>query len=239
MSQSEVWQPPPQRLPRQRYSQQWNATGNDRGAWSVSDVLIIDHDAVVEPGHDDDRIVARYQRNFHGKPPFDAFRQRDRQTGEWRHFALASSDYTATGVLALDGKDAGAFIANEEPDPFGFCPVGFYVPDWHDAHDGSVLPGSEYWNDNRMWPDGTLGFVWGCVWADDSDWKVQALDLSRIQDGIITRDDRWGYLRLDTISDDPKDFIRVSPGMGGGKPSVTFSVPKTFSIAGNHTGDGD
>ena len=230
MNQSEPWQPPPQRLPRQRYSQHWN-NDNGRDPWSVTDVMIVDHDA-------DELVVVRYQRNFHGEPPFDAFRQRDRRTGEWRHFALAASDYTATGVLALDGRDAGAFIADEKPDKFGFCPVGFYVPDWHDVHDGSVLPGSKYWNDNRMWPDGTLGFVWGCVWADDSDWKVQALDLSRIQDGIITRDDRWGYLRLDTISDDPKDFIRVHSGFSGADPTVTFSVPQTYGITGNFLSGG-
>lgn len=251
MNQSEAWQPPPQRLPRQRYSQHWD-NNKSGGSWGATDVMIVDHDLVHEHASDDELVVARYRRNYHGQPPFEPFRQRDRETGEWRHYALVSGDYTATSVLLLDApvsamkqkydsaqsRIASIPVAGEQPDAFGFCPVGFYVPDWHDVHDGSILPGSEYWNDNRMWPDGSLGFVWGCTWADDSDWKVQALDLSRVQDGVITRDDRWGYLRLDTVSDDPKDFIRVHSGFAGAEPTVTFSVPRTYSITGNFLSGG-
>lgn len=41
-----------------------------------------------------------------------------------------------------------------------------------------------------------FGFVAGCVWADDSSWKVQYLDLSRAAEGVLRRDDRFGYLEL-------------------------------------------
>jgi hypothetical protein len=40
------------------------------------------------------------------------------------------------------------------------------------------------------------GFVAGCVWGDDSSWKIQYLDLSRVEEGIIQRDERFGYIEL-------------------------------------------
>lgn len=40
------------------------------------------------------------------------------------------------------------------------------------------------------------GFVAGCVWGDDSRWKVQYLDLSRIDEGIVKREERFGYIEL-------------------------------------------
>ncbi|HKH93282.1 MAG TPA: hypothetical protein VKA54_15870 [Gemmatimonadaceae bacterium] len=41
-----------------------------------------------------------------------------------------------------------------------------------------------------------FGFVAGCVWGDDNSWKVQYLDLSRAAEGILRRDDRFGYIEL-------------------------------------------
>ena len=46
-------------------------------------------------------------------------------------------------------------------------------------------------------PDnGDLGFVWGCKWGDDSSWKVECLDLSRVAEGVLKRDSRLGYYEL-------------------------------------------
>jgi len=36
----------------------------------------------------------------------------------------------------------GKVLASEEPSATGFCPTGFYVPDWWDINDSSILPGS-------------------------------------------------------------------------------------------------
>jgi hypothetical protein len=38
--------------------------------------------------------------------------------------------------------------------------------------------------------------VAGCVWGDDSSKKIQYLDLSHISEGIIHRDERFGYVEL-------------------------------------------
>ncbi len=41
-----------------------------------------------------------------------------------------------------------------------------------------------------------FGFVAGCLWGDDSSWKIQFLDLSEIQGGVIKRDNRFGYIEM-------------------------------------------
>jgi hypothetical protein len=41
-----------------------------------------------------------------------------------------------------------------------------------------------------------FGFVAGCVWGDDSSWKVQYLDLAEAGKGIVRREERFGYIEL-------------------------------------------
>lgn len=41
-----------------------------------------------------------------------------------------------------------------------------------------------------------FGFVAGCIWGDDSTYKIQYLDLSEVGKGILKRDDRFGYIVL-------------------------------------------
>lgn len=140
--------------------------------------------------------------------------------------------------------ESGRVVA-EEPDAGGggFCPVGFYVPDWWDVNDGSLIPGSEYWDADREWPTGDFGFVWGCHWGDDGSWKVQYLDLSQVQQGVVRREERFGYVELATFGfdspcitldagrprrSDPSQFIRVA--RGGGVAQVTFAVEMQFGL---------
>jgi hypothetical protein len=179
--------------------------------------------------------VCEYERNLYLKQTFEPFRQGERE------FALISRDYTRTAVLDL----ASGRVVAEEGDAggWGFCPVGFYVPDWWDVHDGSVIPGSEYWDADREWPTGDFGFVWGCIWGDDGSWKVQYLDLSGVQEGVVRREERFGYVELATGGfrspcftldteapqrSNPPHSIRVS--RRGGIARVTFAVEMRFDL---------
>ena len=36
----------------------------------------------------------------------------------------------------------------------------------------------------------------GCIWDDDSSWKVQAIDLAGAAEGRIVRSERFGHLEL-------------------------------------------
>jgi len=41
-----------------------------------------------------------------------------------------------------------------------------------------------------------FGFVAGCVWGDDTSWKIEYVDISEAHKGIIKRDARFGYIEL-------------------------------------------
>lgn len=214
--------------PRDKYVVRTSKKPHEAGAWGSTNV------EVHRQGATGLERVGAYERNYALLGTFEPFRQGARE------LALISRDYTRTAVLDLS---SGEVIAEEAETAEGeeFCPVGFFVPDWWDLHDGSEIPGGESWNDDKEWPVGKFGFVWGCHWGDDSSWKVQHLDLSRVQEGILTRDDRFGYVELATspwvspTADSPAgtlpsrpDFIRVR--RWSGVTTVGFSVQLDFDL---------
>lgn len=152
------------------------------GCWEKTSVSI----------YDKGKIVGGYERGYGSL--FDTFWVF--QQGE-DTYALYSADYTTTRVLKMVG---GQFVdwCGEEGDSLGFCPTGFYVPGFGDDTD-----------ELKPWM-GTFGFVCGCVWGDDSAWKIQFLDLSRLSEKILVRDDRLGYIELLGDSDGLPDAIDVS-----------------------------
>lgn len=173
--------------------------------------------------YDGDRIVAEYDRNYSMLRTFEPFRQGDRD------FALISTSYTRASVLDLQSGEVIATEA-ETPNGQGFCPVGFYVPDWWDVNGASKLPGSSSWRPEDEWPRGDFGFVWGAIWGDDSQYKVQHLDLSRIQDGILLREERFGYLEIAAHDKlDGRDFI-LCENNGDGEISVRLAVERTYDL---------
>lgn len=152
---------------------------------------------------DNDRVVGRYERNYpsFGETTFYAFEQ----NGQW--YALYSKDYTATRVMSLpDCRDLGG----EQPSSGGFCPVEFYVPSFRKRTVTNAWGQTDDWFtfDNSPFassPDGPelgpqqflkTGFVAGCLWGDDSSWKLQVIDVGQAAAGIIKREERFGYLEL-------------------------------------------
>jgi hypothetical protein len=220
---------PSRPTPRDKYVIKVSSKPNRPGSWDSTLVDVYRR----ESSAGDIEHICRYERNHAMFQTFEPFRQGSRE------FALISRHYTKTAVLDLA---SGKVIAEEEEDRSGFCPIGFYVPDWWDVNHSSSIPGSQYWTADNEWPTGDFGFVWGCVWGDDSSWKVQYLDLSRVQEGIIIRDERFGYVELATLGfrsacfdpTAPKDgmrpgFINVSKYEGIAR--VTFAVEMGFDLA--------
>jgi hypothetical protein len=198
--------------PRERFKTTVTTVAGPNGTWNTLRVDVSDLAG---------RVIASFDRNYPDLyRTFEPFRQASRM------FALVSPDYTSTSVMDLE---TGELIATETPSAEGFCPIGYYVPDWWDLNDGSILPGSGNWSDDLEQPRGDFGFVWGCYWGDDSSWKVQYLDLSQVQSGRIVRDERFGYVELATNPKlDPQDFIRCF--LRGGRRNVTFSVLASFDL---------
>lgn len=161
-----------------------------------------------------DQPVGQYVRNyptfFH---TFFPFRRRGID------YALYSPDYTCTRLLALpECVDLGG----EAPHAYGFCPIDYYVPCFDDAtaKEQDLL----YVN---------CGFVAGCVWGEDSSYKIQFLDLSRVHEGVLTRDDRFGYIVLpekvrlaDAVSTHLYD-PRPDPGQG---QQIAIAVQRAYDI---------
>jgi hypothetical protein len=210
---------PPRPTPREHYSARATRTSPE-GSWPKVAVEVLDGE----------RLVGRYDRNYGLLRTFEPFRQRGRD------YALISPNYTATSVMDLG---TGEIVAGEQPSSGGFCPVGFYVPDWWDVHQRAekygTLPGSRGWTKDHEWPSGEFGFVWGCVWGDDSSWKVQYLDLSGVENGLLTREERFGYVVLDTgeaegreVWRDAHEFIQL--WSYDGERRVDFRTRQEFDL---------
>jgi hypothetical protein len=130
---------------------------------------------ILERGSNGSRQIGEYVRRlggmYHTFCPFP-------QNGRW--YALYSAEYTTTEVMELPECRR---IAGEEPHTGGFCPVDFYVP-----HDVPALI--------EAGTAAKFGFVAGCIWGDDTSWKIQHLDLSRVVEGEIHRTERFGYIEM-------------------------------------------
>jgi len=155
---------------------------------------------VIEVQEDGSREqIGEFKRNYSALystwAPFE-------QDGKF--YALCSRDYTATAVMALPECE---IIAEETPHGFGFCPTGFYVPThmkrWIEDDEPEPLP--EEWQ-------GKFGFVCGCIWGDDSSWKIEFLDLSEITEGKVTRDHRLGYVELPGSDAEMDKYVFVGSG---------------------------
>lgn len=178
--------------------------------FSVRDVPTSDGDATVAT----ETKIGEYTRNYHSLyATFHPFLKGGKE------YALYARDYTATRVMSLpDCVDLGG----EESDGDGFCPVDYYVPtfdreDWTNAEVLDEMPPFE----------GGLGFVAGCYWGDDLDWKVQMLDLSRVEEGIVVREERFGYVKLPDMP--LRDLINFD-GCTADYPHIRIATAVEFNL---------
>jgi len=174
---------------------------NGPGVWNSTKVSI----------YRDKNLIGEYIRNYSSFGPntFYPFKRGD----DW--YALYSANYTATRVMKLH-EDRIEDWCGEENNANGFCPVEFYIPRYvitkqsfrHgdeineyesvavdcDCKDEDFLqeldePGAV---DNYC----NFGFLCGCVWGDDSDWKIRYIDLSKIEEKVLSITEKFGYWRM-------------------------------------------
>jgi hypothetical protein len=65
--------------------------------------------------------------------------------------------------------------------------------------DGWTPPvGDRQWKYGAVsdWQYSPFAFAAGCYWGDDTSWKIQYIDLSKLAEGVATRDSRFGYLEV-------------------------------------------
>jgi hypothetical protein len=181
-------------------------------------VKVVDHGAgvwktarvdIFEGNGTEARQIGGYDRNHAGwaDSTFAPFAQ----DGRW--YALYASDYTATRVMELPScRDLGG----EEPHAAGFCPVDYYVP--HDHADVA-----------KAGDAGRFGFVAGCIWGDDSSWKIQYLDLSNVSRGVIVRKEMFGYISMPPKIARLADCISLE-GYSKEYPRVELMVSLTYDL---------
>ena len=180
------------------------AVKNAHGTWDSTKISIFR----------DDILIGEYLRNYsaHGTDTFYPFLIND----EW--YALYSACYTATRVMKLH-SDRIEDWCGEEDSTSGFCPVDFYIPRYKRSTHTAEIDGEthtydrysvdcEYMNENEFLTDELysltpvkveytdFGFMSGCVWGDDTSWKLQYIDLSKILEKKLIITDKFGYWEL-------------------------------------------
>lgn len=125
-----------------------------------------------------------------------------------KDYALFSFNYTKISLMALPSCE---IIELKETNLKDFCPVEIYVPllahiFFKKGGDVTILskgknkiPSESESSRNEFYS--RLGFVSGCIWGDDVSWKLNLLDLSKIEEGEIwyIKEDRkkeWLYSEL-------------------------------------------
>lgn len=111
-----------------------------------------------------------------------------------KDYALYSSNYTTISVMTL--PDCKPIELKEEcvKQMHGFCPVEIYIPMFYDEEyefHGKTKKYREHLEDSDEEEEyknvgySTLGFAIGCIWGDDSSWKLNLIDLSNIENGEL------------------------------------------------------
>lgn len=107
----------------------------------------------------------------------------------------------------------GKYSEGDDLPGSGFCPMEFHAPDWWDEFDESFLPQKDpdtgemvhgFKSDDFAISlvdefnayTGQWALYGGCIWGDDSSAKLRHIDLSKISEGIVSTDERFGYVQL-------------------------------------------
>ena len=153
--------------------------------------------------------------------------------GKW--YALYSPSYVA--ISAMELPSCKHIECEDQNNSFGFCPVEIYIPqyEWSYTPAKSTEELKSYPKENWPWlskdryqreylcptseidnraPENyydEIAFVSGCVWGDDSSWKIEIRDISRAHEGIIKNIEDWGYYEQ-AFGLDLKQCIRIYYG---------------------------
>lgn len=127
----------------------------------------------------------------------------------------------------------------------------YYWPDDKDGQNYSPEREAEYLAErershaaSREWHDrhpyvtqsAPFGFVSGCVWGDDSGgWKLRYLDLSRVDEGVIRKDSRFGYIELPGCS--LREAISVIEFDSVEESQIMIPVMQRFDLSGKRCSD--
>jgi hypothetical protein len=158
-------------------------------------------------------LIGEYLRNYSSfaEVTFYPFRQ----DNQW--YALYSAEYTALRVMRLHENTIEDWCG-QAPSSLGFCPTEVLVPKYnrlsYDFNNNGTIEKNEYFtvdvdyekesefiNETKDvdYQDTTyceFGFMSGCVWGDDTSWKIRYIDLSKISERQISITEKFGYWEM-------------------------------------------
>lgn len=166
-------------------------------------------DQIVVGVFKDENKVGRYIKGYDDNPTktFQPFVGSDGKD----YAVISATDYTLATVISL--PDCRVVCVEDNPSPgYGFCPVEIWIPKLYKLKD---YPDSGYFSmpteegedlhslDIKL---PTFAFVQGCVWGDDSSYKLEIYDL---RDALnkISRLQPFGYLEM--ADGHLKDLIEI------------------------------
>jgi len=177
---------------------------NRPGTWNSTRVSIYRNEV----------LIGEYIRNYsrHSSDTFYPFII----DNKW--YALYSANYTATRVMRLYNNRIEDWCG-EDGDENGFCPAEFYIPKYAHSRDSMLVPSTGEtsiidWYDTDCDINDSefttvqqnskfielaycnFGFISGCIWGDDSSWKIRYIDLAQIPNKIINITEKFGYWEI-------------------------------------------
>lgn len=158
------------------------------------------------------------------------------------------TDYYIPSVVVEDNypdpNDPEPIVANHNAKKWAtIINNRYYWPDDLNNPNYSIIKHSEYLREkelthklNSEWRERhpfviknlEFGFVAGCHWGDDSSWKIQRLDLRKLDKKIIKREDVFGYIRvpdgIDLKEAISEDLYEID------NPIIQIALPISFNI---------
>lgn len=159
--------------------------------------------------------------------------------GQW--YALYSANYTCTRVMRLN-EDSLEDWCGEAPASHGFCPTEFYAPQVYviDAngdetwclHEPTLYSSYAEFAKEAAETESPIrypgfAFLAGCIWGDDSSWKLRYIDYSKVDEQVLSVDERFGYHEL------PAGSLSQSIDLSSWEPSfpiIHAAKRETFCI---------
>lgn len=230
---------------RKQYTIEVNPLKGASG-WGGNEVTVVR----MNSNGDKERVFS-YKRNYPSMlHTFEPFRQL--QGDAWHDYALISSDYLRFEVLDLESgtiiaEQPWVTITQEQHDKwlskgfmemtekypvgsassFQFCPADFYVPAVTDEYTQEELEKSGMYEGDIHTYNGSYGFYSGCEWGDDYNYKLRYIDLSRVSEGVVTADARFGYFPL------PAGRLSALVDVVDTYPEIRVAAPVNVNV---HTG---
>ena len=213
---------PPKRSASEEYTAKVERVAGVGGGWATTHVTVLRNhdDGTVTTAFEYDRNYSMYSTFepfrqlkdgvWHDyaliSSRYTRFEVVDLEAGE----IIATQPYPRVTQRDIDRTSSptrkSSLVLDAEMSGWGFCPTEFRVLDWNAYFDEENVDKTTVDPEGRsfyLYPTEMLNRItgqWaiyaGCLWGDEENMKMRYIDLSRISEGIVTADERFGYMPL-------------------------------------------